>query len=62
MLSELCPIFIMVCSTFYFSTLQVVDLPSLESLFTIVHLHFFFQFGLVPLTKRILRGLEITIS
>ena len=37
MLSGVCPIFIMVCSTFYFSALQVVVLHSLESLFTRVH-------------------------
>ena len=33
-LSRLCPIFIMVCSTFYFSALQVVVLHCLELLFT----------------------------
>ena len=41
-LSRLCPIFIMVCSTFYFSALQVVVLHCLELLFTRVHLHLFF--------------------
>ena len=61
-LSGLCPIFIMVCSTFYFSALQVVVLHSLESLFTRVHLHLYFLFGLVPLAGRILRGLVKTAS
>ena len=61
-LGGLCPIFIMVCSTFYFSALQVVVLHSLESLFTRVHLHLYFLFGLVPLAGRILRGLVKTAS
>ena len=59
-LSRLCPIFIMVCSTFCFSALQIVVLYSLESIFTGVRLHLFFSFGLVPLADKILRGLENT--
>ena len=43
-MSGLCPIFIMVCSTFYFPALQVVVLHFLESLFARVHLHLFFLF------------------
>ena len=37
-----------VCSTFYFSAHQVVVLHSLESLFTRVHLHLFFNLALYP--------------
>ena len=47
--------FFMVCSTFYFSALQVVVLHSLESFF-------FLLSGLVPLAGRILGGLEKTTS
>ena len=59
-LSRLCPIFNLVCSTFYFSAVQVVVLHSLELLFTRLHLQLFFLFGLVPLAGGILRGIEST--
>ena len=56
-----CAILIRVCSTFYFSALQVIVLHSLESVLTRVHLQLsFFSFGLVPLAGRILRGLGNT--
>ena len=54
-LSRLCSIFNLVCSTFYFSAVQVVVLHSLELLFTRLH-------GLVPLAGGILRGIESTSS
>ena len=57
-LSRLCPIFIMVCSTFHFSAVQVVVLHCLELLFTRVHLYLFFLFGLVPLAGRIFQRLR----
>ena len=52
-LSRLCPIFMIVCSTVSVSALQIC-LTLLESLFTKEQLHLFFSFGLVPLAGKIL--------
>ena len=58
MLCELCPIVIMVYSTLYFCTLQVV--VSLFGINFYKSACTFILFGLVPLSGRILGGLENT--